>query len=469
MKVKNLISNLCLCFAVIFSAGCDSGSAGKNSTEHNRSPVPDDPPYQSTPSVLDVVPTIFAFAALYEDASVITWGHEEYGGDSLSVQNELKNVIGLFSTSYAFAALKQDGSVVTWGNPKYGGDSKFIQHELKDVVEIVSSRLGFAALRSDRSVVTWGFPYSPDLPAPIISNVKEIKASDTAFSAIRADSSIVTWAGFPIGNEAPIFEEQSSLASEVEQFVANGINGFAVRLSSGAVHSWGNIRDFSPDEVFGAIHIFDTGWGFLASFSNESTYYWGVKNHPDSGTNPPEFLSNVRDVVYSEKSDSVALLDSGDIVSWGAYGDKEIETFIPTWEQLNDFPKTLHNIEIVKGGSSAESIFVAVDEFGTAYSWGEVPNPQEPVNDVVDVVSTASAVAALKSDGSVVYWGEIEVEIDVNTLEPKVDLLLQDVERIYANNIAFSAVLADQTIVSWGQFVEDGVVATQRIRGVGEK
>lgn len=70
---------------------------------------------------------------------MVTWGDNNYGGDSIAVAAQLNgtvDVVQIFSTYSAFAALRSDGSV--------------------DVVQIFSSYRAFAALRSDGSVVTWG-------------------------------------------------------------------------------------------------------------------------------------------------------------------------------------------------------------------------------------------------------------------------------------------------------------------------
>ncbi|MEH2165586.1 MAG: DUF4347 domain-containing protein, partial [Nostoc sp.] len=57
----------------------------------------------------------YAFAALKEDGSVVTWGNSSSGGDSSTVTSQFTGVTNIFSTGFAFAALKEDGSVVTWG------------------------------------------------------------------------------------------------------------------------------------------------------------------------------------------------------------------------------------------------------------------------------------------------------------------------------------------------------------------
>ena len=67
------------------------------------------------------------------DGSVVTWGHAEYGGDSRTVQGQLKNVRQIRAADRAFAAVLGDGCVVTWGE-KFGcGDSAAVRRQLRKV------------------------------------------------------------------------------------------------------------------------------------------------------------------------------------------------------------------------------------------------------------------------------------------------------------------------------------------------
>ena len=51
-----------------------------------------------------------AFAAILGDGSVVTWGTSSAGGDSSTVQHQLRNVKQIQSTDHAFAALLGYGS-----------------------------------------------------------------------------------------------------------------------------------------------------------------------------------------------------------------------------------------------------------------------------------------------------------------------------------------------------------------------
>ena len=60
-------------------------------------------------------------------------GDADYGGDSSSVQAELKAVDTIYSNKNAFAAKLKNGTVATWGDRRWGGNSSSVQAELKKV------------------------------------------------------------------------------------------------------------------------------------------------------------------------------------------------------------------------------------------------------------------------------------------------------------------------------------------------
>ena len=63
----------------------------------------------------------------------MTWGHADYGGDSSTVQDQLKTVQQIQANAVAFAAILEDGSVVTWGEAGSAGDSSAVQDQLRKV------------------------------------------------------------------------------------------------------------------------------------------------------------------------------------------------------------------------------------------------------------------------------------------------------------------------------------------------
>ena len=60
--------------------------------------------------------------------------------------SELYNVNTIYSSLKAFAALKNDGTVVTWGQENFGGNSTSVSSNLTYVSSIASTQSAFAAL-----------------------------------------------------------------------------------------------------------------------------------------------------------------------------------------------------------------------------------------------------------------------------------------------------------------------------------
>ena len=89
---------------------------------------------------------------------MIAWGSSDHGGDSSSVQGQLRSVQKLQAARNAFAAIREDGSVVAWGDPENGGDCSGVQDQLRRVQQVQATLYAFAAILDDGSVVTWGNP-----------------------------------------------------------------------------------------------------------------------------------------------------------------------------------------------------------------------------------------------------------------------------------------------------------------------
>ena len=63
--------------------GAQSGRVQKKRKDHNQSGLV---------VLMHIQGTGWAFAAILEDGSVVTWGHAAYGGDSSAVRDQLKGV-----------------------------------------------------------------------------------------------------------------------------------------------------------------------------------------------------------------------------------------------------------------------------------------------------------------------------------------------------------------------------------------
>lgn len=454
------ISLLLLVNLIVSCGGGGSESIAEKEVQEVNTSIPiETVKEENTPPPLvaeEIVSNTFSYAAIKSDGTVVTWGNDTWGGDSSNVQSMLTDVNNIYSTGAAFAALKADGTVVTWGRSDYGGDSSSVSSELYDIKEIVATYSSFAALRKDNTVISWGMD-SEGYYQTVVTDVNHLVSSRSSFSAIKSDGSIVYWSRSD-------YEEVSYTAPAIISLIANNTDAFAAVLTSGEVITWGHskvIANFPTNGVFNVKKVYSTGIGFLATLSDETTQYWGLENVDTLGVNPAVNLANIKSVEFSSFK-TIALTSTGSVVSWGSYGEKEGEFSNPkTWETYDDYPKTLPAMETIYGFSSSSSspeAFGASDKNGNLYLWGGVNLPKEPINNVEVVVGVGSAIAVLKQDKTVEYWGNISVEIDPVTSEAKIKPLLIDVVSIYATSVGFSAIKEDGTIITWGKFVDDGKI-----------
>ena len=156
-------------------------------------------------------PHKWAFAAILEDGSVVTWGRADHGGDSSAVQDELRGVQQIQATHAALAAILADGSVVTWGRADCGGDSSGVQISSR-VCSRFRQNVGlFAAILEDGSVVTWGYASGGGDSSAVrdqLKGVQQIQVTDCAFAAILEDGSVVTWGHGGFGGDSWAVRDQ---------------------------------------------------------------------------------------------------------------------------------------------------------------------------------------------------------------------------------------------------------------------
>ena len=335
-------------------------------------------------------PNDSAFAAITSNGSVVTWGDASYGGDStiLTGGNLTSDVKAVYSNPWAFAALKTDGSVVTWGDATYGGDSTNLTggNLSSNVTAVYSNGGAFAALKDNGSVVTWGRAdyggNSASVAGNLTSNVTAVYSNtDTlysnggAFAALKTDGSVVTWGNYLRGGNSQN-PSGGNLTSGVTAVYSNS-GAFAALKADGSVVNWGsslfggNSRNPSGGNfTSGVTAVYSTLGAFAALKDNGSVVTWGDPGYGGNSTilTGGNLTSNVT-AVYSNGDAFAALKADGSVVTWG-------------------FAGTGGNSTIWDGGNNYTSVASSLSSNVTA------------------VYSTGSAFAALKTDGSVVTWGD---------------------------------------------------------------
>eukprot|EP00808_Paulinella_micropora_P014689 g1527.t1 len=328
--------------------------------------------------------------------ALVTWGNQNYGGDSLpasSVADQLTNVDTIYSTDTAFAAKKADGTVVTWGDAYAGGDSSSVADQLTNVSTIYSTGYAFAAKKTDGTVVTWGsLGYVSVIDASSVAdqltNVDTIYSTDWAFAAKKADGTVVTWGS----------------------------------------SDWGGNSSSVAGQMTNVDTIYSNPYAFAAKKTDGSVVTWGNSNYGGDSSSMAGQLTNV-DTIYCTDKAFAAKKTDGTVVTW----ETGITVVIP-----------LRTDEAF----AAKKADGTVVTWGSSYTGGDSSSLADQLTNVETIYSTHFAFAAKKTDGTAVTWGNSYTGGDSSAVADQ----LQGVVTIYSTTQAFAAitVCSDAVDISGG-------------------
>jgi alpha-tubulin suppressor-like RCC1 family protein len=251
--------------------------------------------------------------------------------------------------------------------------------------------------------------------------------------------------------------------------VASGINRSLAVTTDGAVYGWGfngggyiGEGGTSPKIIYPAIltniAAVEMGSGdlFLALSADGKVYVWGInwggdreKSYTPSQISQSSFNNKRVVAISAGYTHSLALTEDGQVWAWGEYsfGDAEDRTIVK-----NEAPTLAEGLEKdVTAISGGDNFSVALKTDGTVWAWGEINNSATPVP--VSGLSGITAIAvggqycmALGSDGKVRVWGSFSSETyDV----PKV-VALSKVTAIAAGTGRCLAKTSDGKLWAWG-------------------
>ena len=374
-------------------------------------------------------------AALRSDGTVVSWGRlTAYSLPNDNSGFPISGIVKLYSHMYGYAGLKYDGSVVTWGRPYFDVE---MPNDLGDVKKIYSTREAFAALKHDGSVVTWGGMAigenfgedSSSVSSSLNSGVTDIVSTHGAFAALKNDGSVVTWGLTRDGGDSSAVSDQ--LSSGVNKIYSTNYS-FAALKNDGSVVTWG----------------FDTKAGQI-------DYLWGPWNSNGENGNSNVLESGVSKVCTMSDGYFAAIKTDGSVVvwGWGAPGvwleteDPDVIRFIDISDQLSSGVVNIF---------STNTAAAALKSDGSVVTWGEKIYGGDSSSvisqissDVISISTTGYAFAALKSDGSVITWGENERGGDSSLVS---DDLSSGVQKIYGGGDTFAALKDDGSVISWGEY-----------------
>ncbi|MEF1306928.1 hypothetical protein QTO17_34220, partial [Vibrio owensii] len=171
----------------------------------------------------------------------------------------------IVASRFAFAAIKNDDSVVSWGNTPYGGDSSSVDFS-GGVTDIVASLKAFAALKKNGDVVTWGIinPATPITNAKAIYVTKSTTGSSYdsgAFAALLNDGTVTAWGAALDGGD--VTQRASTLVNDDVTEIKPAWKSFFALTNEGTKGGWG---EYSPSVNNNVENTFTSYFQFMTQF-----------------------------------------------------------------------------------------------------------------------------------------------------------------------------------------------------------
>lgn len=293
--------------------------------------------------VTKVVSGGMAHAALRSDGSVVTWGHDAYGGkpDSATATKLSSGVLDIFSNGAygCFAAIKNDGSVVTWGQASAGGDSTNATESLTSGIASIHQLGGFLyAKKINGDPIWWGPLVSLSEFSSIASfmdaNIVDIAYTSALAVALKNDGTTRCWGGYVARCSTPVL---GSISSGVKKVVYHSDSGpvFAFLKEDGSVAvvnaSSGAITLYDSSALSsGVTDIFAGGGQLLALKENGSVALIYAYDTKPFEAVESQLSAGVYKLISASNNAGVAALKAdGSMVTWGTDAINHVGNFSP--------------------------------------------------------------------------------------------------------------------------------------------
>ena len=283
-------------------------------------------------------------------------------------------------------------------------------------IEFFSTERAFAALLPSGLVITWGdndFGADSDSVSDKLGcGVVKIFSTQSAFAALKHDGSVITWGDNTKGGDSS--SVSSKLADGVKEIVATQ-SAFVAIKKDGSLVSWGNEHHGGKFSIMRESYRQNGEW---EAFPLHTSWLDGSRGKVIKVVATDfAFAAILEDKTNPEKKS---------VFAWG--------------DELFGGDLAIHTVAGILGSEDTRN--------GQYISSIEMKDISPLLkNGVVDLFSTGSAFAALKSDGSVVAWGTKREGgyLGVASLQTQ-----SGVTKIFSNKTAFAALKSNGSVVTWG-------------------
>lgn len=358
-----------------------------------------------------IVNTDRAFALLKHDGTVTAWGNQGEGG---SIPADLaqwfslkKNIKELYSNSFAFVAVDEDGNAFTWGQcdlPHYtigsliferftvnGQSFRLDVYRVPNIKKVIPSRGAFAAITKDNKVRVWGKPsYGggnnskpldksfasvfgfQDLVSGLgnfeVSNIVEVVATDRNFAALGADGKVYI---FGAGDDT-----------------TNNLAGMNTHDLDDSNLLFPRLYDFRDVTKNGKVELEDLTHATTV-IQNSNSYLSDYDLNKD-GANNNDDLNQITNFLAQERPQ----YDSGFSNVKRMYSNRETFAFLKHDGTVDVFESRKRPLS---------SILRRTNTGGTIGL-----TTRSNLTNVKEIYNTDEAFLAVREDGKMVIWGNIE-------------------------------------------------------------
>jgi alpha-tubulin suppressor-like RCC1 family protein len=263
----------------------------------------------------------------------------------------------------------------------------------------------------------------------------------SSFAALKADGSVVAWGSPSRGGDPLCVNNPSSCGAAP-----------AGSLSSGVVDIFSSYGAYAALKSDGSLVV----WGGPSYGGEISCAIAGPTCHPVSQA---ALSSGVRTVASTYQAFAATRTD-GSVVTWGATDFGGDASCTPT-DSCSPTPAgaLASGVAQVRAGHGS---FAALKTDGTVVAWGNPTSGGDvsapvggPLTGVTSITPGGYAFSAIRSGGSVITWGQADLGGDpacsASTCTPApAGSLSSGVRSINTTNEAFAALRNDGSVITWG-------------------
>jgi titin len=379
-------------------------SAVPNSLSHG--------PVNYSPLIFTAANPGYISATAYKAILGTTAAYTNGAYPTVQLTSDISNVAMVCMTDAAVAVLKTNGTVVAFGGIFWGGDASPVASQLYNITKIVSTQSWFSALRSDGKVISWGDGFQ--------------------------GKDINSWVNNAYSDYVLISDVSNSLVNIVDLY-ANSAGVYALN-SSGRLIGFGR-RHFSasyPQIESGVVKMVTNGQ-WMVVIKNNGTAGWlpGGYISMSSTANPnpiiDAFVCDVLSIyIRSTPTNTKQVTNLGGLVYYTIPVGVSVIRY-EMKEQNGVLVLLSNNVLLSIVGNACTVINNVTDFASNTYSWcylqnnvvvANGSNPGYPygsslthpglgipagssLTNVRRLISTESAVGALKFDNTFVWWGAV--------------------------------------------------------------